>query len=349
MFPIIAVNRILAYVFLGLLMFSHHIALASDAFIVELAELGQFKTNYASLKPIAKVKGPKVIGRVMSKPGFDYHVTAPFEVLQTMFHGFQGQFIEKGQRVATIKGVEAHHFIDERDTAKAIFLASKKYYQSIKASADTGTFKSIQWLEIVKSYREAKLNYEHYVHLDSVIQIQTDDTLYLISPVSGILQQESDKSKFTQSQTIFSVTPSDSLLIKTYLPTKNINSLTSVTASIGQCQLSIDTVETIENNYRQAVWLKPEQDCPLNLGQQFSLTPNYSAQGFMVSAQAVIEIENKDFIAVKNGNTLSLQPIEIINKSENSLVIQAEQLKNGMEVLTSPVSIVQGKLIGLGE
>ena len=348
MFPSTVVNRIFSYAILVLIS-TFNIASASDNLTVELSELGQFKTSYTSLKPVEQISGSKVIGQVMSKPGYDYQVTAPFDILQAKFTSFQGQFIEKGQHVATIEGVDAHHFIDERDTAKAIFLASKKYYQSITKSADSGTFKSPQWLEIVKSYREAKLNYEHYVHLASLIQIREDDTLHLISPISGILQLENSKSKFTQSQPIFSITPIESLFIKAYLPTKNIDLLTSISVNNEQCQLSIEAIEPIESQYKQAAWFKPEQACALNLGQQLSLTPNYTMQGYMISPQAIIEIENKDFIAVKSENTLRLEPVEIISKTANALVIKAVQLRADMEVLTSPLSIVQGKLLGLGE
>jgi len=96
------------------------------------------------------------------------------------------------------------------------------------------------------------------------------------------------------------------------------------------------------------VWSKPETPCNLSLGQQLVLTPISVASGFSIPRNALFELDNRDFVAVKNGNQLQLVAVNIIGKDNLNYVVQSHQLTHQSEDLVSSVSIAQGIFMGLG-
>lgn len=319
-------------------------AIASQSSSIDLTDLGKFRTEFTTVEPNQTIEGSKLIGRYVAKPKSGYQVSLPFDVQQSIFIVTNGQEVKKGDEIATINGVDVHHFIDEMTVAKSIYLNSKKHFQATKNSADTGTFKSTQWLEINKRYFEAKLNYEHFVHLEKVIQTSDNDIIAILSPIDGFINLNG-----LNADTLFEVIPPQSLFVKSYLPTDKIAQLSSLVSGNVDCKLNTASIEPVVKNYQQAIWSKPIQACQFKLGQNILLTPQYATQGFKLSRAAIFELNNQDYVAVKRGNKLHLEKVSIIGKQGEHLIVHASKLSTQAQVLISSVSVAQGLFMGLGE
>lgn len=254
-----------------------------------------------------------------------------------------GESVEKGDVIATINGVDVHHFIDEMAAAKTIYLNSKKYFQATKGSADTSTYKSAQWLAINKSFVEAKLNYEHFAHLEKVIQVDENDVISILSPQEGVINMND-----LGADVLFEVIPTASLLVKAYLPVSNISGFNSLISEVEGCVLSTVVVEPVIKDYQQVIWSKGSKACQFTLGQSMVLVPEYGVQGFKVTRDAIFELDNQDYVAVKQGEKLFLEKVSIVGKQGRSLIIFSNKLSSETQILIASVSIAQGIFMGLG-
>lgn len=318
--------------------------LASEIKSIELKNLGSFKTEFIKLEPSQTIEGNALIGRFVYKTGAGYKVALPFDVQQILFLVTNGQSVKKGDVIATIDGVDVHHFIDEMDAAKSMYLVSKKHFEATSNTVDTRTFKNTQWLEINKSFIIAKLNYEHFSHLENVIKVDDNDIISIVSPEDGLINLND-----LATDVLYEVIPNASLLVKSYLPASNINQLSALTSDMNSCTLSMIDLEPIVKDYQQVVWSKPSKECEFKLGQSIALTPMYSAQGFKVSREAIFELDNQNYVAVKRGEKLDFERVSIVGKLGDKLIIHSNNLAIQEQVLISSVSIAQGVFMGLGE
>lgn len=336
--------------YIWLLLSTFPFALASQEQSIELSSMGSFAAEFTPLEAAHEIQGNPVIGYVTAKTGSTYQVNFPFEVQQIMFAVNNGERVEKGDKIGEISGFDVHHFLDELEAAKTVFLASQKHYLASKASADARTFKSTQWLEITKNYSEAKLNYEHFSHLEKVISVDSNERFWVLSPADGIVYLEQTTNNVQPNKSLFEVIPVNSLWIKTHLPEQNIGQLLSLAVNGSACELSIKAIEPIVNNYRQTVWASPTPPaCNVMLGQQLRLNATYSIAGVIVPKHALFEWENQDYVAVKKENKLVLVNVDIIGKQDNKLIVTGDGLNSSSHVLSSSVSIAQGLFMGLGE
>jgi hypothetical protein len=311
---------------------------------IELNRLGKFNIEFSPLQAAQIIEGTSVVGRVEHKLGASYQVTLPFDVQQRLFAVNNGQHVKKGEVIVTIDGIDVHHYVDEFEAAKTIYLNNKKHFQAIKNSADNRTLKSTEWLAINKSFVEAKLNYEHFAHLEKIIRVDQNDIISIVSPSDGLVNLNN-----LSNNILFEVIPKNSLLVKTYLPFYNVTHLNTLKTTSENCVLSTESVEPIIDNYQQVVWSKVSESCDVKLGQQLSVTPHYAVEGFQVNKASIFELDNQDYVAVKKGAKLSLAAVSIIGKRDSYFVIQSNMLAYGDEILSSSVSIAQGVFMGLGE
>ncbi len=341
-----------AYVFItfSLLLSILPITGAAQQHTIELSSMGKFSLNFTSIERAQKITGNRVTGVVTNKPGASYQVNFPFEIQQIMFSGTNGQEVKKGDVVAEISGFDVHHFLDELEAAKTMFVTSKKHYMATKGSADDRTLKSTQWLEITRNYTEAKLNYEHFSHLQEVIHVDKAERFWVLSPTDGFIYFDKMNNSLQPNNALFEVVPANGLFVKVHLPKQNITKLQNITVENSACQLTIQAIEPIVENYHQTVWSIPTMPtCNLMLGQKFSLLPIYSIDGFIVPKESVFEWENQDYVAVKNTDKLSLVKVNIVGKQTNDLIVTGSELTSSSQVLSSSVSIAQGLFMGLGE
>lgn len=312
--------------------------------------MGDFTVNFTSVTVAKNVQGSRIIGRVTTKPGSIYKVNFPFDIQQIKFAVNNGQLIKQGDKVGEVSGFDFHHFLDELEAAKNIFITSEKHYLATKASAESHTLKSTQWLDITKNYNEAKLAYEHFSHLKELIHIDEQERFWVLSPTDGMIYLDENSDHLDANNPLFEVIPVNGLYIKTSISEQHTGQLFSLLTENGACELDILSIEPLVKDYRQAVWSTPfTSACNLILGQKVSLKPTYSIAGFVVPKQSVFEWENQDYVAIKQDNRLLLTQVSIVGKQNNDLIVTSEVLTPSSTVLSSSVSIAQGLFMGLGD
>lgn len=315
------------------------------------SSLGKFTTNYSQITQVDKLNSNQVIGNVVVKPGANYKVSLPIDIQQLTYYKQNGTLVKQSDVIAKLSGFDVHHFIDEMETAKSIFNDSKKYFEATRSAADSRTFKTAEWLEISKKYAQAKLNYEHFIHLREILKINSDDSVDLLSPVEGILQvPNQEHMQGNSSHQLFEVIPADSLLLKAYVPAQKLALLSNLFNEDNGCSYQIQQIEPVIKNYHQTVWAQPSSNqCSLTLGQKVVLTPQFSQTANKIIKSAVFELDNKDYIAIKNGENLTLINVNIIDKQGDYFIFTAQQELVSSFALSSSVSIAQGLFMGLGD
>lgn len=317
---------------------------------IELSSMGNFTVDFTPVKVVENIQGSRTIGQVTAKPGSIYKVNFPFDIQQIKFAVNNGELIKKGNKVGEVSGFDVHHFLDELEAAKNIFITSEKHYLATKASAESHTLKSTQWLDITKNYNEAKLAYEHFSHLEELIHIDKQERFWVLSPMNGIIYLDENSDHLDANTPLFEVIPVNGLNIKTLIPEQKTGQLLSLITEDDACKLNIQSIDPVVKHYRQAVWSTLHSSaCNLVLGQKIILKPIYSMAGFVVPKQAVFEWENDDYVAIKEEYKLTLIRVSIVGKKNNELIIESEELEPSSTVLTSSVSIAQGLFMGLGD
>ncbi|PCK33173.1 hypothetical protein [Pseudoalteromonas piscicida] len=311
---------------------------------ISLAQLGKFKTQYSAPELVEQIVGEPVIGIVTVKPKTAYQVTFPFAIQQLSFSVFNGQRVERGQVVGRIDGLDIHHFNKEVEVAKNIYLTTKKHLTDTQRYADSKTLKNDEWLAINKRYLESKLAYEHLTHVQSQLRIAEDGSVELVTPQTGLINLDDGDGRV-----VYEIQPEKSILIKVSVPIDRAQLLSGFNYRESACQLQMEEVEAKVRHYRQQIWLRPSGDCNIKLGQRITLSPIYALQGFRVLKRATFELDNKDYVVVKHGDTLQLAEVSIVAKEGQDYIVNAPTLTPEQAVLSSSVSIAQGIFSGLGE
>ncbi len=314
---------------------------------ISLEALGKFEINYATAKTASSMQGQDLLGKVTFKAGNDFSVLLPFNIQKINFEVTNGSFVEQGDIVATVEGYDVHHFLDEFSAAKTLFEWSQKHYQLNKNYFQNKTISSTQWIEITKNYFDAKLNFEHFQHLLTFVQITDDHQVHLISPNSGLINIiNSVQNK--QGEPVFSVLETNNIEVKISMPLQPKLEISHFNTS-QNCQLTINSKELIADKFHQTFWAKPAaKNCKLILGQTIKVTPYEKFTGYKIAKSAVFEVNNKNYLAIKANSQLSLVPIEIKGANNNEYFFSSAKDIANKQVLIRSTSILQGILLGLG-
>ena len=205
-----------------------------------------------------------------------------------------------------------------------------------------------QWIEIAKSYYQAKLAFEHIQHQMTFIQIGKNDQIFLISPKSGVIKLPNTIESKMMGELAFEVIDTKAIKVKVSAPLQLTSSLSHFEVN-SLCHLTIDNIEKIADKHHQILWGTPTStDCHLLLGQTVKVTPVQTFKGYKIAKSAIFEFENQNFIALKNDNALSVVPIVLMGANESDFIFTTESDIEGKQVLVSSVSILQGSLLSLG-
>lgn len=315
---------------------------------IKLSTLGGFKANFSEVKTVRSIKAQSLIGEISYMPGENYSVTFPFDVQRANYLVKNGSFVSQGDTIAIVEGYDVHHFIDEYESAKVLLEIQKKHFQTNKQYFENRSIKRSQWIEITKSYYAAKLNFEHFQHLMSFVHIDENEQVSLVSPIAGIIQIPSLVSSKKANDLAFDIINSKAIKVKITMPLLLTNNLSYFQVS-PSCQLTINSIEKITNKFHQVLWAEPAStSCELTLGQIIKVQPVQKIQGYKISKSAIFEFENKNHVAIKLKESLSLIPIKLIGTSEEDYIFTTTENIGGQQGLVSSVSILQGNLLSLG-
>jgi hypothetical protein len=347
--PIIINRKYTLFYFLVVILTQiYQVNAASDVKMVELSSLGSFETKFSAVKKVALMKGQSLIGEVAYMPGKNFSVTFPFDVQQVSYLVTNGSLVNQGDKIALVEGYDVHHFIDNYESSKTLLAIQKKHFQTNKQYFENKTLKSSQWIEITKSYYEAKLNFEHLRHLMSFLHIDKNEQISLISPKKGIIQIPKLMTSKLSGGLAFDVLSPEDIKVKVTSPLLLSSNLSHLEIS-PTCTLSVKYIERIADKFHQRLWTEPTTtNCKLTLGQSIKVTPIQSIDGYTIAKSAIFEFENKNYIAIKVNAALSLVPINLIGTSEEGYIFTTAENIDAKQALISSVSILQGSLLSLG-
>jgi hypothetical protein len=321
---------------------------ADDMSMIELSALGSFEATFSEVKKVELMKGQSLIGEVSYMPGENYSVTLPFDVQRISYHVKNGSVVNQGDTIALVEGYDVHHFIDQYESTKVLLGIQKLHFETNKQYFENKTIKSSQWIDITKSYYEAKLNFEHIQHLMSFLHIDENEQITLVSPKAGVIQIPSSVGSKMFGELAFDIIDTNAIQVKVTVPLLLASNLSNFEVN-SICSLKINSVEKIADDFHQILWAKPASpDCKLILGQVIKVTPIQNVDGYKIAKAAVFEFENKNYIAIKSKEALSLIPIDLIGSSEGEYIFTTKESIEGKQGLISSVSILQGSLLSLG-
>lgn len=311
--------------------------------VVNLSELGKFELTFEPAISVRHAKGDAILGKVTYKPQSTYKVTLPFSPQQVAFLPSNGSDVKQGEVIAKLNGPEVHHFLEEFNTSKSIYLKSKEQLITVGGYAESKVLKSVEWLPIFKAYHEAKLNFEHHTHVMQQLKIAEDDSVYLLSPANGKLHINNEINS-----SIFEIVPQHGVFVKSALASNLVDKVMELEVDNTPCKLTVDNVEATINHYKQVVWSRPTSECNFTLGQQLLLRPLIQLDGLSVPQKSIFELGNLNFVAIKKSDKLVLAKVNIIGKDNLHYVVTSDILTAQSEILVSSVSIAQGIFLGLG-
>ena len=320
----------------------------ADTRNIDLADLGQYQFSFEKLISVNKITGNKVLAQVTEKEGSDHAMNLPFNVQKINFLVANGQWVQNKQAVARLSGKDVHHFFDEYEAAKQLFTITDHYYQSSLKLFNNKAIKQSQWLEISENYFTAKLNLEHINHFMSPLTVTEDEEVIINAPLAGYIRFSTTNIAKQEGQLLFDVIPSSAIRLKVKL-SKRRAQLVEFTLDDNDCRFAVDTIEKTIKNFNVTVWSEAvKSSCQLMLGDSVVVTPVYQQTAFSINKEAVFEFENKNYIAIKKQQKVSLVAINILGSTTNSYLINADSLLDGQEALVSSVSAIQGVLLELG-
>lgn len=315
---------------------------------VELSSLGSFEASFSEVKKVELMNGQSLIGEASYMAGDNFSVTLPFDVQRIHYLVKNGSAVNEGDIVALVEGYDVHHFIDQYESTKVLLEIQEMHFKTNKKYFENKTVKSSQWIDITKSYYDAKLNFEHIQHLMSFLHIDENEQISLVTPKAGIIQIPSSMDSKMAGELAFDVVDTGAIKVNVTVPLLLTSRLSHFEVN-PTCRLNINSIEKIADKFHQTLWAEPaSKECQLILGQSIKVTPKQNIDGYKIAKSAVFEFENKNYIAIKNQEVLFIIPIELLGTSEDEYIFSTKESIAGKRVLTSSVSIIQGTLLSLG-
>lgn len=325
------------------------VANATDTLrMIDLSSLGSFKADFSTVEKVEYMKGQSLIGEISYMTGDNYSVLLPFDVQRISYQVKNGSYVNKGDTIAVVEGYDVHHFIDQYHSTKKLLDVQEMHFQTNKKYFENKTIKSSQWIDITKSYYEAKLNFEHIKHQMSFLHIDENERISFVSPKSGVIKTPHLVESKVAKELVFDIVELNAIKAKITVPLSLASNLSHFEVH-STCRLKISSIEKIADKFHQILWAQPSSnDCKFTLGQLINVVPVNSIQGYKIYKSAVFEFDNSNYIAIKVEDKLSLVPINIIGSSDGQYIFSTKENIEGRQGLVSSVSILQGSLLNLG-
>lgn len=350
-----ATHTSFSLVFISALLFTN----LANAFVVEkthnktvaYAALGSFKVEATKIHAVSSIAGHKLLASVSEKTGTNFSMFLPFAVQQINYLVANGQYIEKNQMIAYLKGFDVHHFLDEYEAAKQLFLYAEQQYKSSKNLFAKKALNQSQWLESSKNYFAAKIRFEHLNHYKAFLTIDSEERIAIKSPLSGYVRYSSEVAVKQEGELLFDVIPKDSIRLKVSVPINNIAQLTTFKVLGSQCVLAIASKEQVIKRFSQTTWSAPLTDaCPFTLGEQLLVIPQYQQQAFELPKTAIFEFDDQNYTAIKNdtASQFDIIAIEILGSAGNNYHVSSKTDLSNKQALVTSISALQGVLLELG-
>jgi len=317
---------------------------------VQISELGKFKLEYTTATQTDVMRGSQLIATVAEQVGMAFVLNTPTNIQQIDYILNNGQLIKKGQSFAILRGPEVHHFISEFKVFKKLMNLTEKRFNRNKELFRKKLIDEEKWLTISKNYYETMLEFEHMHHFyDLIVSInESDDSIIIKAPLSGVFTIPNNQSHFSEGDTIASFVPEKSIKLKLQLPSNLVNNISYIESN--SCKLNVTKKNRIASGAFVEVWTESLADkCKLLLGQQIMVYPFFKEHAFLVPKTAVFSLNGQDRIFIKTESVLKSIDISLLTSINKNYLLSSQIDLTNTQVLSSSVSAVQGILIGLGE
>lgn len=316
---------------------------------IPLNTLGELQLDYQDV--VAKdgvVRHGDYSATYLPMPGAGMQLVAPMQPQRVHYLVTDGEWVEKGHRVAVLEGSEVHHFKDSLAAKKALFEIAATRYQRNKALYDKQAISRETWLDVSNAYFEMKLEWGHLDHFAELFESdQDDDRGFLIAPESGYFLR-ANKNTGPDSAVLGEIVPQATLRIHLAVTVGQADSISAI--SVKGCQLTVDKRDNTVSRRMVSLWSAPLKPvCAGRIGEQVNVKLVETNSVQLIPPQSVFYMQGNPQVLVKTENALEAVAINIVGQSESGLLLISENnaLKDKAVLMTS-VSAVQGILLGLG-
>ena len=315
---------------------------------VAMKDLGDFNVSWKAAAHAEYLSGQVRLGVVNHVPGENYVLKLPFAVQQIQYEVANGEFVNKGDLVATISGIEVEHFIDVAESAEAIYQATRANYKANETNYRERVIQNPGWLALAKNYHQAKLEFAHNQHILGLLSFDDSSAVRLKAPITGYVQINPSYMDAVE-QPLLEILPEASFYVEVNLPANGTGPLSHFTVKNKECRLTPTIREPMMNAHYQRVWSSFNREkCSLKPGQTISVIPSYSFSGFKVSHSAVFRLEDRLYVAAKHAEALTVHEVTIHESDHQFHYITSNTNLNNAQLLDASVSVLQGILLGMG-
>lgn len=316
--------------------------------ILEITDLGQLNLKYSSVVQVNFLALRPIKGIVTHKTGEAFQLVAPFEPQRHEFLVKNGQLVQTGVAVMSLSGSEVHHFMEQFESAKALFNLAKSRYDLNKKLFKQKSISNDKWLAISQNYYEKKIEYGHYRHFNELIHsVKSEDEVIIKSPLDGYFLYPESESISAGELKLGQVLPKGSLRLQAYVGVDDANKLKSFGAD--NCSIEIDEVSKVSEGYFVKAWSKPiAESCKLLFGQTIRVVPHLATSAFQLPKSSIFTIDRAHYILLKEGRQLHTIAVDIVDSNDSFYFVDSNTDLHNKEVLSTSVAAVQGIHMGLG-
>lgn len=315
---------------------------------LKIEDLGQLNLKYSSVVQVDSLALRPIKALVTHKTGEAFQLVAPFEPQRHEFLVKNGEQVKQGTAVMSLSGSEVHHFMEQFESAKALYNLSKSRYDLNKKLFKQKSISNDKWLTISQTYFENKIEYGHYRHFNELIHsIKSEDEIIIKSPLDGYFFYPDSESISAGELKLGQVLPINSLRVQAYIGVDDAKKLESFETQ--NCKIEIDEVSQVSEGYFLKAWSKPiTKDCQLNFGQAIRIVPHLATSAFRVPKSSVFNIDRASYILLKQGQNLQPVAVDIMDSNDKVYFVDSATDLHNKQVLSTSVAAVQGILMGLG-
>ncbi len=315
---------------------------------LKIEDLGQLNLKYSSVEQVDSLALRPIKALVTHKTGEAFQLVAPFEPQRHEFLVKNGEQVKQDTAVMSLSGSEVHHFMEQFESAKALYNLAKSRYDLNKKLFKQKSISNDKWLTISQNYFEKKIEYGHYRHFNELIHsVKSEDEIIIKSPLDGYFFYPDSESISAGELKLGQVLPLDSLRIQAHIGANDAKKLKSFETQ--NCTIEIDEVSQVSEGYFLKAWSKPiSEDCNLNFGQAIRVIPHLATSAFRVPKSSVFNIDRASYILLKQGKKLHTIAVDIMDSNDKVYFVDSATDLHNKEVLSTSVAAVQGILMGLG-
>lgn len=318
----------------------------SQAQMVDLNNLGKLELKFGEIQLQQGLELLPVPAEVAFSPGQNYVLTVPVKVEFFKPLSINGMKVSAGEPIAKLGGVSIQHYVQQQNMIEAQLALLTKPLATQKALLKKQAISLDTYLDLQNQYQALQNQYQTLQVFNQWLNAMDAEPYQyeLIAPIAGRIVYHSRDGHIQNIQFI----PPENIRLSARLPTDLADESISLITPF--CQLQIQQIEQLTDDFFLKAWSEPVKDaCKLYPGQTLSVRPHIDQKVLSLPQSAVFTWSQQRAVWLKKGQSLQLQPIQIILSDDDRYLVSYEASMLNQSVLIQSVSAVQGLLLGLGD